>query len=59
MPFTIEYLSSINSRRHLVNFLVNGHLLMAASVMASVPLLLVNFFIQKKFIEGVATTGLK
>ncbi|MGG1516147.1 carbohydrate ABC transporter permease [Paenibacillus oryzisoli] len=35
------------------------HLLMAASVMATVPLLLVFFFAQKKFIEGVATTGLK
>lgn len=35
------------------------HLLMAASVMATLPLLLVFFFAQKKFIEGVATTGLK
>jgi multiple sugar transport system permease protein len=35
------------------------HLLMAASVMATVPLLLVFFFAQKRFIEGVALTGLK
>ncbi|MGO4540815.1 carbohydrate ABC transporter permease [Paenibacillus sp. 2TAB19] len=35
------------------------HLLMAASVMATLPLLMVFFFAQKKFIEGVATTGLK
>jgi multiple sugar transport system permease protein len=35
------------------------HLLMAASVMATVPLLLVFFFAQKKFIDGIATTGLK
>jgi multiple sugar transport system permease protein len=35
------------------------HLLMAASVMATLPLLLVFFFAQKKFIEGVSTTGLK
>ncbi|ANE48389.1 sugar ABC transporter ATP-binding protein [Paenibacillus swuensis] len=35
------------------------HLLMAASVMATVPLLLVFFIAQKKFIEGVAMTGLK
>ncbi|KRE75609.1 carbohydrate ABC transporter permease [Paenibacillus sp. 2RAB27] len=35
------------------------HLLMAASVMATVPLLLVFFIAQKRFIEGVALTGLK
>ncbi len=35
------------------------HLLMAASVIATVPLLIVFFFAQKKFIEGVAMTGLK
>lgn len=35
------------------------HLLMAASVMATLPLLMVFFFAQKKFIEGIATTGLK
>lgn len=35
------------------------HLLMAASVMATVPLLTVFFFAQRRFIEGVALTGLK
>jgi len=35
------------------------HLLMAASVMATLPLLLVFFLAQKRFIEGVALTGLK
>lgn len=35
------------------------HLLMAASVMATVPLLIVFFVAQRKFIEGVAMTGLK
>ncbi|MFD2327909.1 extracellular solute-binding protein [Cohnella sp. GCM10020058] len=35
------------------------HLLMAASVMSTVPLLLVFFFAQRKFIDGIATTGLK
>ena len=35
------------------------HLLMAASVMATVPLLVVFFLAQRKFIEGVALTGLK
>lgn len=34
-------------------------LIMAASVVATVPLLIVFFFAQKKFIEGVALTGLK
>ncbi len=35
------------------------HLLMAASVLATLPLLIVFFFAQKKFIEGVAMTGMK
>ncbi|TBL77271.1 carbohydrate ABC transporter permease [Paenibacillus thalictri] len=35
------------------------HLVMAASVVATVPLLTVFFFAQKKFIEGIAMTGLK
>lgn len=35
------------------------HLLMAASVMATLPLLVVFFAAQKKFIEGVTMTGLK
>lgn len=35
------------------------HLLMAASVIATLPLLVVFFFAQRKFIEGVAMTGMK
>ncbi|MHA6480853.1 carbohydrate ABC transporter permease [Paenibacillus sp. strain BS8-2] len=35
------------------------HLLMAASVIATLPLLIVFFFAQKRFIEGVAMTGIK
>jgi len=35
------------------------HHLMAASVMATLPLLIVFFFAQKQFIAGVAMTGLK
>ncbi|MCM3271049.1 carbohydrate ABC transporter permease [Paenibacillus elgii] len=35
------------------------HHLMSASVMATLPLLVVFFFAQKQFIEGVAMTGLK
>lgn len=35
------------------------HLLMSASVMATLPLLIVFFFAQKQFIEGVSMTGLK
>ncbi|ANE45157.1 sugar ABC transporter ATP-binding protein [Paenibacillus swuensis] len=35
------------------------HLVMAASVVATLPLLILFFFAQKKFIEGVALTGLK
>ncbi|WNR44053.1 carbohydrate ABC transporter permease [Paenibacillus roseipurpureus] len=35
------------------------HLVMAAAVVSTLPLLMVFFFAQKKFIEGVALTGLK
>ncbi|OMF18914.1 sugar ABC transporter ATP-binding protein [Paenibacillus sp. FSL H7-0331] len=35
------------------------HHLMSASTMATLPLLIVFFFAQKQFIEGVAMTGLK
>lgn len=35
------------------------HLLMSASVMATLPLLIVFFFAQKQFVEGVSMTGLK
>jgi multiple sugar transport system permease protein len=35
------------------------HLLMAASVMAILPILILFFFTQKQFIQGIARTGLK
>lgn len=35
------------------------HLVMAASVLATLPLLLVFFMAQKRFMEGIALTGLK
>jgi ABC-type glycerol-3-phosphate transport system permease component len=35
------------------------HLLMAASVIALMPILVLYFFTQKQFTEGIATTGLK
>ncbi len=35
------------------------HLLMAASVIALLPVLILYFFTQKQFTEGIATTGLK
>ncbi|XID93522.1 carbohydrate ABC transporter permease [Paenibacillaceae bacterium WGS1546] len=35
------------------------HLLMSATVMATVPLLIVFFLAQRQFIEGVAMTGIK
>jgi multiple sugar transport system permease protein len=36
-----------------------GHLIMAASMVATVPLLAVFFSAQKRFIEGITMTGLK
>jgi multiple sugar transport system permease protein len=35
------------------------HLLMAASVMAILPILILFFFTQKQFIQGIARTGIK
>lgn len=38
---------------------VAWHLLMAGAVMATLPLLIIFFFAQRKFIEGVSMTGMK
>ena len=35
------------------------HLMMAAALFATLPVLIVYFFAQKYFVEGIATTGLK
>jgi multiple sugar transport system permease protein len=35
------------------------HLQMAGSMITIAPILLIYFFTQKTFIEGIATTGLK
>jgi multiple sugar transport system permease protein len=35
------------------------HLLMAVSVVALLPILIVFFFAQKQFIQGIALTGVK
>jgi len=35
------------------------HLMMAGAVIAIVPILILYFFTQKQFTEGIATTGLK
>jgi len=35
------------------------HLLMAASVMSTLPLLIIFFFAQRKFIDGISMTGFK
>lgn len=36
-----------------------GHLMMAASVMAITPIIIIYFFAQKQFIEGISSSGLK
>jgi multiple sugar transport system permease protein len=41
--------------QHVTNY----GLLMAGSVLALLPMLVVFFFVQRRFIEGIATTGLK
>jgi multiple sugar transport system permease protein len=38
---------------------IQWHLVMAASVLVTVPLLVVFFFMQKQFIESLALTGIK
>jgi multiple sugar transport system permease protein len=37
----------------------NYGLLMAGSVLSLIPMLVIFFFVQRRFIEGIATTGLK
>lgn len=36
-----------------------GHLMMAASVMAITPIIIIYFFAQRQFIEGISSSGLK
>lgn len=40
-------------------YVVNWHLIMAASVVACVPTLLLFAFLQNKIVEGIATSGIK
>ena len=48
-----------NRARCMLSVLINTHLLMAASVIALLPVLLLYFIAQKQFTQGIATTGLK
>lgn len=38
---------------------VDWHLLMAASVVFVIPVIIIFFFAQKQFIEGITLTGIK
>ncbi len=53
------YTLGIGLQSFLTSHHVEWHLLMAASVLFSVPTLLMFFFAQKYFIEGAKTSGLK
>jgi len=53
--FTVPLI--INSFR--TTYYVNWGLMMAASTMAIMPLIIIYLFIQRSFVEGIATTGIK
>jgi len=53
------YTLGIGLQAFLTSHHVEWHLLMAASVLFSIPTLLMFFFAQKYFIEGAKTSGLK
>ncbi|GAB1481630.1 hypothetical protein MASR2M78_04450 [Treponema sp.] len=53
------YTLGIGLQSFLTSHHVEWHLLMAASVLFSIPTLLMFFFAQKYFIEGAKTSGLK
>ena len=40
-------------------FATRYHLMMAAALFATLPVIIVYFFAQKYFVEGIATTGMK
>jgi multiple sugar transport system permease protein len=54
-----KFTISVGLRFLLGEFGLDYHLLMAASVIAVIPCLIVFFAFQKFFVSGVATTGLK
>lgn len=53
--FTIPLI--VNSFR--TTYYVNWGLLMTASTLAILPLFVIYFFVQRSFVEGIATTGVK
>lgn len=54
-----NYTLSIGLQSYMAEHFVEWNLLMAASAMFTVPIVVMYFFAQKRFIEGIATTGLK
>jgi ABC-type glycerol-3-phosphate transport system permease component len=53
------YTISLGLRSFQDQFYTSWHLLMAASLIAMIPVLLIFFFAQKYFIQGVVFTGIK
>ncbi len=49
----------VGLRRFIQSFSADYHLIMAASLCSLIPVTIVFLFLQKYFIEGIATTGLK
>ncbi|HOO75172.1 MAG TPA: carbohydrate ABC transporter permease [Tepiditoga sp.] len=50
---------SIGLQQYMSAHYVEWTLLMAASAMFTIPIVILFFFAQKKFVEGIVTTGLK
>lgn len=49
----------VGLRRFIQSYSADYHLIMAASLCSLVPVTVVFLFLQRYFIEGIATTGLK
>jgi len=53
------YTLSIGLQSYKFEHYIEWNLLMAAAAMFTVPIIILYFFAQKRFVEGIATTGLK
>jgi len=54
-----KYTLALGLQQYMSEHTVAWEQLMAASVMFTIPIIIIFFFAQRKFIEGVVTSGLK
>jgi len=54
-----KYTLSLGLQQFLGQFSAEWHLLMAAATMMTLPIVILFFFLQRTFVEGIALTGIK